>query len=152
MKKGFTLIELLIVIAVLSILAIASITTYTGVRLKALRQEAYTNLETLRLLVEQYRAENGRYTDDLNNTDAIKNTLKGFKPPEPRMYNYRIVADLKIDPNNPGGATEDDYPRLINDDDDNNNKSCFVAIAEGISGTRVDDDVFVIDCNNTRNF
>jgi prepilin-type N-terminal cleavage/methylation domain-containing protein len=149
-NKGFTLIELLIVIAVLSILAIASITTYSGVRLKALRTEAYSNLENLRLLEEQFFAENGRYTDSLADVAAIQTVLRGFQPGAGRMYNYRIEQDVMIIDN--AGVTKGLPPQIGPDDGDNTNRSCFVAIAEGIPGTRVEDDFFAIDCRNNRNF
>ncbi len=151
LNKGFTLTELLIVIAVLSILAIVSITTYTGVSLKALRQEAYSNLESLRLLEEQFLAENGVYTNSLGDVSAIQATLRGFNPPPSRMYNYAIITDQMIDPANPGGVTIGNPPNFI-PDDGNNNNSCFVATAQGIPGTRVEEDFFAIDCRNNRNF
>lgn len=149
-NNGFTLIELLIVIAVLSILAIASITTYTGVRLKALRTEAYSNLESLRLLEEQFFAENGRYTDSLANVAAIQAVLRGFQPGAGRNYNYRIEQDVIITDNT--GVTRANPPQINSDDGDDTNRSCFVAIAEGIAGTSVEDDFFAIDCRNNRNF
>lgn len=148
-KRGFTLIELLIVIAVLSILAIAAVATYTGVRLKALRHEAYTNLESLRLLEEQYFSENGQYTGDLPDVAAIQGTLRGFQPGPARMYDYAIIADQAI--TNNSGVTRSDPPQFGPDDGVDNN-SCFVATAIGRAGTRVEDDFFAIDCRNNRNF
>lgn len=141
--KGFTLIELLIVIAVLSILAIAAVTTYTGVRLKALRNEAYTNLESLRLLMEQFYADNGEYAPlngtiigtcgkDNDNIGDIQNYLPGFKPGSGLHYSYCIEKDIKLD-----GSPQ---------------APCFRASAFGNSKTPVDGDVFRIDCNNNRNF
>ena len=60
-KRGFTLIELLIVIAIIGILATTSITAYIGVTKKAARSEAYSNLGSIRLLEEQFFAENACY-------------------------------------------------------------------------------------------
>ena len=60
-KKGVTLIEMLIVVAIIGILAAVAIPAYVGQQTRAARTEAYTNLQTLRLLEEQYYAENGCY-------------------------------------------------------------------------------------------
>ncbi len=49
-SKGFTLIELLVVIAIISILALIAVPTYVGQQKRAVRTEAYSNLENLRLL------------------------------------------------------------------------------------------------------
>ena len=51
----------MIVVAIIGILAMIAIPTYTGQQLRAARTEAYTNLQTLRLLEEQFFAENGAY-------------------------------------------------------------------------------------------
>ncbi len=150
---GFTIVELLIVMAILSILSIVAISTYSGARLKALRTEAYSNLESLRLLEEQFFADNGRYTDSLANVAAIQAVLRGFQPGEGRMYNYAIIEDMRI-VTGPGpiGVTTADPPQFIIDDGDNTNRSCFVATAIGIAGTPVENDFFAIDCQNNRNF
>ena len=60
-KKGITLIELLIVIAIIGILAAIAVPAYIGQQRNAARTEAYSNLQNLRLLEEQYYAENGCY-------------------------------------------------------------------------------------------
>lgn len=74
-KRGFTLIELLVVIAIIGILAGIATTAYIGSAKKAARSEASANLQSLRLLEEQFFAENARYTASLGaagNTVAIR--------------------------------------------------------------------------------
>lgn len=60
-RKGFTLIELLIVVAIIGILASIAIPMYVGQTTKATRTEAFTNLQNLRLLLEQQFADTGSY-------------------------------------------------------------------------------------------
>ena len=61
-KRGFTLIELLITIAIIGILAAIGIPGYIGMQKNSARTEAYTNLQNLRLLEEQFFADRGRYS------------------------------------------------------------------------------------------
>ncbi len=108
-NKGFTLIELLIVLAIISILAIIGIPTYIGQQKSAARTEAYTNLGILRLLEEQYFAEQGEYTPTItiyNGThyptpgwdDAgIEDVLRGFKPGDVANLNYTYSIDQNVD-------------------------------------------------------
>jgi prepilin-type N-terminal cleavage/methylation domain-containing protein len=147
-KEGFTLTELLIVLAIISILAMISVPAYVGQQKRATRTEASANLETLRLLEEQFLAENGGYTitlgtcaaDNPGNVATIQtgggdatNALPGYRPGNGTSYSYCIEQDVDLN----GNATA---------------TPCFRASAFGNAGTRVTGDIFMIDCNNNRNF
>jgi prepilin-type N-terminal cleavage/methylation domain-containing protein len=142
-EKGFTLIELLIVIAILGIIAAVAITSYIGVQLKAMRSEASSNLESLRLLEEQFFAENANYTTSAANVAAIQALLPGFQPGTGISFNYAITQNVQI---TGGGNTTANPPTTAA------LTPCFVATATGIAGSRVAGDVFAIDCRNNRNF
>jgi type IV pilus assembly protein PilA len=151
-RKGFTLIEVLIVIAIISILAMIAVPAYIGQQKRAARTEAFSNLQNLRLLEEQYFAERGCYYQEgatpactdktitykgtyADATDGgIEDFLPGFKPGAASSlgYGYSITTDST----GAGGGTA----------------SCFTATATGKAGTRVAGDTFTIDCNNNRNF
>jgi len=146
-KKGFTLTELLIVLAIISILAMISVPAYVGQQKRAARTEASANLETLRLLEEQFLAENGGYTitlgtcaaDNPGNVATIQtgggdatNALPGYRPGNDTSYSYCIEQNIDLN-----GAAQ---------------TPCFRASAFGNAGTRVTGDIFMIDCNNNRNF
>ena len=155
-KSGFTLIELLVVIAIIGILAAVATTAYIGSTLKADRSEAYTNLESLRLLEEQFFAENNGYAPaggGIITYDAtppggacaagggIEDVLPGFQPggctccaaPYGLNFTYSITS---VDANGDGMA------------------ETFTATAIGAAGTRpgAQGDVFTIDQNNIKNF
>jgi prepilin-type N-terminal cleavage/methylation domain-containing protein len=140
-SNGFSLIELIIVITIIGMLAAIAIPSYVGQQTRAARTEAFKNLESLRLLEEQFFAENAQYTASAANLAAIQALLPGFQPGNNLNYNYRIVQNFAIDQpvgNPPTWGTAQ--------------TPCFTAIATGIAGTRVAGDVFAIDCNNNRNF
>lgn len=139
-KNGLTLIELIIVLAIISILALVAIPGYIGQQTRAARAEAFTNLESLRLLEEQFFAENGAYTADLGtcaadnpgNVATIQGSLPGFQPGTGLSYSYCIEQNIAL-----GGGAQ--IP-------------CFRASAFGNTGTRVAGDTFMIDCNNNKDF
>jgi prepilin-type N-terminal cleavage/methylation domain-containing protein len=111
--SGFTLVEVLITLAILGILAAIAYPIYTGYITNAKRSEARTNLAVLRLLIEQYNAENGKscpaatcagqsytYTENADGSIAtqtiITNYLTGFKPKVVEygttvLYHYTIA-------------------------------------------------------------
>jgi len=156
-KRGFTLIELLIVVAIIGILAAVATTAYIGTTKKAARSEAYSNLESLRLLEEQFFADNGDYTAGnigiAGSTFAIRDAnlvliqaptaLPGFKPGNAANFSYRIIQNEALDI----AAITVPYDSASVPLD-----PCFIAIAEGLDATRVENDIFAIDCNNNRTF
>jgi len=154
-SRGFTLIELLITVTIIGILAAIAVTSYVGVTLKAARTEAYSNLQSLKLLEEQFFAENGAYVAGAN-TAAIQAALPGFKPGTQLSYNYVVTSVnnscVPTPPTVPYNGAAGPIPN------GNANTPCFIATATGIANTRVGPpsrnpgDVFVIDCNNTTNF
>lgn len=153
-KRGITLIELIIVMAIISILAMIAIPTYLGQQKKAARTEAYSNLQNLRLLEEQFFAENGAYTASLGssgnseavrdaNLAAISAVLPGFRPGDGASFSYRIIQNNQLNTPvaippvwaaSPAGTF------------------CFTAVATGLTGTRVSGDMFAIDCFNNKSF
>ncbi len=141
-NRGFTLIELIIVIAIIGILAAIAIPAYIGQQKGAARTEAYSNLQNLRLLEEQFFAENASYAGPAANVAAIQALLPGFRPGTGLSFNYAITQNVALTPPVAvpyAGVTAVQAP-------------CFVATATGIAGSRVAGDVFAIDCNNNRNF
>jgi len=140
-KKGITLVELLIVVAIVGILAMVAIPAYVGQQTRATRTEAYTNLQSLRVLEEQYFAENGSYA-------SLTSSLPGFQPGSNLSFNYALT-----------NVTGKGLPASVPIPYDNtpvdltpNTTPCFIAKATGIAGSRVEGDVFAIDCQNRKNF
>lgn len=90
LRDGYTLVELLLVIVILGILIGVAVPLFLGQRTRAVHSEAKSNLESLRLLAEQYYAENGvYYTTDGTYTyrgtygsadNGIEDFYPGFRP------------------------------------------------------------------------
>jgi len=142
-KGGFTLLELIIVVAIIGILAVIAIPGYIGYQRRAVRTEAFSNLEALRLLEEQFFAENNRYTISLGNCAAdnpgnvgviqtgggdATNALPNFRPGVGGSFSYCL--EQNIDSN---GAAQ---------------TPCFRASAFGNTTSRVAGEIYSIDCNN----
>lgn len=61
--RGFTLIELMIVVAVIAILASVALPAYNDYIRRGQIQEAFTNLSSFRIRLEQFYQDNKRYGD-----------------------------------------------------------------------------------------
>jgi prepilin-type N-terminal cleavage/methylation domain-containing protein len=160
-KKGFTLIELMIVIAIVGILAVIAIPAYVGQQTRAARSEAYSNLQAIRLLEEQFFAENGVYaptgggTINYNATigvadGGIEDALLGFRPGgQAALPSFGLNYTYSITQNNQLNVPVANPPAWAASPA---GTPCFVAVATGVVGSRVAGDIFAIDCNNIRNF
>ncbi|MBM4135407.1 MAG: prepilin-type N-terminal cleavage/methylation domain-containing protein [Nitrospira sp.] len=138
-NRGVTLTELIIVVAIIGILAMIAIPAYIGQQTRATRTEAFSNLESLRLLEEQFFSERGQYTASLgvcaadnDNIAAIQAVLPGFRPGTGLAFSYCTEQDIRLD-----GA---------------NQTPCFRASAFGNTGSRVAGEIYRIDCNNNKNY
>ena len=140
-NKGFTLIELIIVVTIIGILAMIGIPAYIGQQRNAARTEAYKNLEALRLLEEQFLAENAQYTASAANTAAIQALLPGFQPGQYTEFSYQIVQNFAVD-----------TPVTMPPTWGTAQTPCFTAVATGNPNSRVNGEIFAADCNNNKNF
>lgn len=111
--RGFTIVELMIVVAILGIIAAIAIPSYIGYMSNAKKAEAKSNLQAVKLLLEQYYSENAKYCpaascagqsytytendDGSVATQTIVTTyLTGFRPKSAAattavLYNYTIA-------------------------------------------------------------
>ena len=126
-NKGFTIIEILIVLVIVGVLATVTIPNYIGLTEPARRETIVSNMRTLLMKIEVYRAEN--------------NGFPGYNAPEGITYNsgefindyreewnslseiYSLVNELNSD-------TENTFKYEINED-------------EFIFSVKVDDNDFI---------
>jgi type IV pilus assembly protein PilE len=133
-KKGFTLMELLIAVAIIGILSAIAVPIYRGYQKSAMRQEATSNLQAIRMCVEEYFAENNRYGKDdgggsynwsgNGTTDNFSDWLPCFNP--------RSASG--------GVENKFDYNLTVNADN-----ITYLATATGRTGFQVAEDTFTID-------
>ena len=97
---GFTIIELMVVVAIIGILAAIAIPGYIGYRLRAERSVVWTDLQSIRLLEEQFYAENNNYAGPFTPAQLIAGALPGFSPDQDitTLYDYSVVVDNAVTP------------------------------------------------------
>lgn len=155
-KKGITLIEMLIVVAIIGILAAVAIPAYIGQQKSAERTEAYTNLQNLRMLQEQYFAENGEYAPNTATASSTSTTTLLYGIFSGTTYDtntnatnarniYSFLPGFK-----PGLAADLKYDYEISFTFSSNSTTAFTATAAGKAGTRVAGDSFTINQINVK--
>ncbi len=129
-SRGFTLIELMIVVAILGIIAAIAVPVYRGYLTGAKRAEAKANLETIRLLQEQFYADNRRYAEGAYTTGSqtlsASGALPGFQPGPPAGLRYDYSVAFKSGNNQTFVATAAPRSTAPTGDltvDENNNKT-----------------------------
>lgn len=156
-KKGFTLIEILVVVAVIGVLAALGIPGYIGMQARSARTESYTNLESLRLLEEQFFAERGQYappTPGPNNCtpwifynastglpNSLEDSLPAFQP------GGCVGAGC-----NPPYGLEFDYAIQSCDTDGDGSADQFTARARGTNGRIPNTEIYTVDWLNNKNY
>ncbi len=126
---GFTLIELLIVLTIIGVIAAIAIPVYNGYVKSAKIKSATAVLEQFPVLLEQYRAENGKFppntagnsydynetaagviTDEITKTPVAAGTAAGLTDFSPRSSTFSatkgISFDYSLNITNSGNANE----------------------------------------------
>ncbi len=65
-QRGFTLIELLVVCAIIGILSAVAVANFRRSVIKAKEAALQQNLYTMRILINQYFADKGKYPSDIS--------------------------------------------------------------------------------------
>ncbi len=81
-NKGFTLIELMIVVAILAIITTIAVPAYTGYVETARTTEAWNNLNSLQIALEEYYIENGNYNVSMDSDGLQSSALNWAAKPD----------------------------------------------------------------------
>lgn len=82
--KGFTLVELIVVIAVLGILSVIVILSFSGIQIDARNAQRSSKMTAISDVLEKYYTANGNYPSCIDmtkdSTTVVAQTLKGLDP------------------------------------------------------------------------
>ena len=97
--RGFTLIELMIVVAIIAIITAIAIPAYNGYILEAKLGTAKSNMDTLRVFLEDTKLEDGSYVPgggsgptNYTSTSAVESAYNWSPDGDQGQYSYSVTA------------------------------------------------------------
>ena len=107
-QKGFTIVELLIVIAVIGILAVLVLNTYSGVQARARDTDRTNDITQISTQLEVYFADNGKYPTYANlHDDTWVDSTSGLKTLD--LNALRAPEQITNSTVNAAAANKDQY-------------------------------------------
>lgn len=137
-RQGFTLVELMIVVAIIAVLAMVSVPTFSRFLYKSKRAEVYMNLSSIYAAQKAYWVEHGKYSDVLWGDGGI-----GWKPEGQLYYTYGFPGTEGR--NYFSGKLQTSASHLASAKVDS---TSFVAVAAGDIDGDGSPDILAVDQNN----
>ena len=96
--RGFTLVELMITVAILSVIMVIAIPAYNGYITEARIATARSNLDSLKLFLEDYRLDNDCYSPGCGGSTTITGVnnimnVFGWNPRKESDHTYVLTVD-----------------------------------------------------------
>ena len=93
-SRGFTLIELLVVVAIIGILSAVGVTSYSGYKVSAEKNQAEITLNSIYLAEQEYKSNNGEYciSECSNNDGIIDKLFDGIDDLDGQKYTFKTTS------------------------------------------------------------
>lgn len=96
--SGFTLVELMIAVAIVAVIAAIAIPAYNGYITEARIATAQANMDSLKLFLEDYRLDNGCYTNNCGAATGYTtlSDIKNVYGWDPRQEDAAMTYTLNV--------------------------------------------------------